>query len=526
MRTAETLDIRRHGDITITYTAFFRASILYLILPVIIFFLGYLRPLWAVVFTGLTVVATIWVMRDIGRRTDGTAIGEAQKSVTIKPSYLLTVIPLILIVMYFGGVSEYGWCTIDHRIRYAILNDLIDYRWPVIYDLSTQQNPVVANALGEGHVAFAYYFVFWMIPAVAGKLFGMTVARLVLFIWTGIGLFLIAIGASLMYGKASKALFLGLMLFAGFDVIPYFMRQLQGVGSMWEDWTSNLRIVGNFYQIMNVFHQSVPGWLITIMLLLLVNSRSVGYLGALMFCYSPWAAIGILPMCVCKIAVELINNKKSRWARELFTIGNIITPIVFFICFAPFYTSNPNARNDSGFIWTFYASPLKFIEDYILYAFFEFGAWYLLIRKSHRKDPMLITALVTLLVFPIYKISYANDLLMRGSMAPMFLISLYAVMLVTDNFHEMMKKDCRKVKPRIMVLLLIASAYSTINLLLLSSLLSYQIVVKGDTENYVAYDIVSFGNIRDEQNLDVVQSQFFVNDYEDVIFFKYLARTD
>ena len=54
---------------------------------------------------------------------------------------------------------------------------------------------------------------------------------------------------------------------------------------------------------------------------------------------------------------------------------------------------------------------------------------------SEVDSTMLWTAVGTLLVLPIYKISKANDFIMRGSMAPAFMIGLYVVMYVTDNFE-------------------------------------------------------------------------------------------
>ena len=133
-----------------------------------------------------------------------------------------------------------------------------------------------------------------MVPAIFGKLFGLLTARIVLLIWSAIGLILVTLGALILYGKQSRFLFIGIILFAGFDVFPYlFNEYVRGFGATWEDWTWHFRVVGNFYQIMNVFHQSIPGWLITILLLLCTNSKSIGLLGSLIFCYSPSSPVAL-----------------------------------------------------------------------------------------------------------------------------------------------------------------------------------------------------------------------------------------
>lgn len=528
MRTTDTLKTTRSlkdFSLEIGYTAYFRAALLYLTIPVLIFFVGYLKIWWALLFTALTVFAGFMVLRNLEKNPDGTQADTSKFSIKLDFKYLAVIIPLILLTTYIAGVGEFAFSSGDHTIRYAILHDLVNYKWPVIYDLSTQQNPTVSAYLGEGEVAFAYYFVFWMVPAVIGKVAGLLVARIALFIWSALGIFLVTIGASMLYGKASKALYVGMILWAGFDVIPYYINTWAGVWTTWERWNAHLIVVGNFYQLMNVFNQSIPGWIITILLIMAVNGSSIGFLGALMFCYSPWAAIGIAPMCVTKLITKRApGNPAAGTLKALLTPGNLIAPVIFFISLAPFYTANSNATGDSGFILNFYPSVWIFIKDYLAFIVLEFGVWFALIYRFHKKDPMLLTALVTMLIIPFYKITYANDFLMRGSMAPMFLISLYAVFWVTDNFHKCLGSKKFELKPRLAVLALIIAAYTTINLLLYSSIMTAQIRLMGDTESDVAHNIESFGNIRKADEVEVINTQFFVYNYEDTIFFKYLAK--
>ena len=510
-------------EIKITFSNFFLAAMIYLVLPVIIFFIGYLKIVWALLFSVITIGCVVLGFLDIAKKKPENALEE--RSVTLKTSYFIWLIPFALFFIYLSGVGEFSWCVGDHRVRYAILNDLINYKWPVIYDFSTQHNPVVAEALGEGKVAFAYYFIFWMVPAVFGKLFGLLTARIVLVIWSAIGLILLTIGALILYGKQSRFLFIGLMLFAGFDVFPYLYNEyIRGFGATWEDWTWHLRVVGNFYQLMNVFHQSIPGWLITVLLLLCTNSKSIGLLGSLMFCYSPWAAIGILPMCICKMVITNKGHKAKEVLKNIFSVGNLIVPTVFFICFASFYTANSNSATEYGFIWTFYSSWKTLLIDYIAFVVFEFGIWVLLIHKKYKKDWMFYAAVATMVILPVYKMTPPNDLLMRGSMAPLFTIALYVVMFVTDSFNEMMEKGNKKAKPRLIVLALLVAAYSSFNFMLTSTLFTTMIYAKLEPETDIKTSIVSFGDIRDEEHIDMVQRQFYIYDYEDSFFFKYLAK--
>ena len=137
---------------------------------------------------------------------------------------------------------------------------------------------------------------------------------------------------------------------------------------------------------------------------------------------------------------------------------------------------------------------------------------------------MFWCAFITMLIIPIYKMSGPNDLLMRGSMAPLFAICLYAVMFVNDSFNEMMEKGNKKVKPRLIVLTLLVAAYTSFNFMLTSTLLTSMTYMKLEPEADIKTGIESFGNINDEQYIVMVQAQFYVYDYENNVFFKYLAK--
>ena len=528
---------KRSRSVSISATGFYTAALIFLALPVVIFFLGYLKIWWAILFSLALAVPVVLAVRDYKKKAADTALPDPYaKRIEFSPSCIVFLAIVIPLVVYWGGIGEFGCCSADHRVRYAILNDLVEYKWPVVYDFSTQQNPAVAAQLGSGTAAFSYYFVFWMIPALVGKLFGLLAARIALCLWSGFGIFLVFTGASFLYKRSSKALFFFLIVFAGFDIIPYTINKIIGVETTWEGWNSHLFIHGNFFQIMNVFNQSLPGWLITILLLMAKDSRSIGLLGGLMFCYSPWATIGIFPMCVCRI-ILLNREKEENGAKKLvpktllkniLTPANILPPVAALIIFGLMYTANPNATGDNGLIWKFYATWWGPFVDYFKYVLFEFGIWSILIFKLHKKDPMFWTAIGTLLVLPVYKISVANDFIMRGSMAPAFLICLYSVMFVTDNFEMCRSKKLELKKAiigRLVLITALVAAYVPANYILYTALISYQMHFT-DEVNYEdeIHKIGSFGNIIEYDELEVIEKQFYVYDYEDTPFYKYFAK--
>lgn len=508
---------KRSNSIHISNKAFVTMALLYVTLPVVIFFLGYLKPVIAAVFSiGFIVGGYSYIKCNTSGKVSDDGI-------TIKYSQFVIITIIMSVLMFFTGVGEFCSCTNDHDVRYAILNDLIKYKWPIVYDFDTQTNPEVISQLGEGKVAFAYYFAYWMIPALVGKVFGLMAARVTILVWTILGMWLVTIGLFKLCRKSSIFTFLALFMFAGLDIIPFVINTLTNVETTFEGWNLHLFIHGNYYQLVNVYNQSIPGWIITILLMNSVSNKAVGFLGGLMFCYSPWATIGILPLCICELISKSSDRKNKKViAKEIFTLGNIITPVIAFVCFATLYTANSSATSDNGLIWKFYDSPWLLVKDYIWYIIFEFGLWVLLIYKANCKNPLFWTSIGTLLVLPVYKISIANDFIMRGSLAPMFVISILSIIYVSEQFEELSHSKDFKLRPRIAVLMLVLSAFVAANTLLVSSASTIQDYQNGNTQYGRA--IESFGNIKNADQLKMVRTQFYVYDYEDTIFFKYLAR--
>ena len=113
-------------------------------------------------------------------------------------------------------------------------------------------------------------------------------------------------------------------------------------------------------------------------------------------------------------------------------------------------------------------------------------------------------------------------------MAPAFMIGLYVVMYVTDNF-EMCRDNKLELKKalagRAVLIIMCIAAYVPVNYVLFNALISYQMHFT-DEVNYEdeIHKIGSFGNIIEEEELEVVKKQFFVEDYENTAFFKYLAK--
>ena len=519
MREVAELKTDKSSKISLTYGGFFTVATAYLVIPVVIFLMAYLKLPFAIVASLAITALTVLMIRHV-RSTP-----KASEKIELSTGLIVGFSLVILAWCFISGIGEFSHCTEDHAVRYAILNDLVKYKWPVFYDLSKQSLPSVKALIGEDKVAFAYYFTFYMVPALLGKLFGLTFARVALLLWSAFGLFLTTFGIGFYHKKMSPVILLIFMIFAGFDILPFIWRvYVQKLNANWEGWNYGYNIHGVFCQNMNVYNQSIPGWLLTILLLSLPDNRYVGTMGSLMFCYSPWATIGILPIAICQVLRNDEKKETKKYLADIFNIGNIIVPIVIFISFAAFYSANSNATEYKGFSWNFFYSIGECIESYILYVIFEFGIWAAILFKSNRKNRLYWVVIATLLLLPVYQVSFANDFLMRGTLSPMFTVMVMFTGLFMKDIERTKENKGQVDFATLGKVVAMFFAGIVPLLLMISAVMGTVDLYTGKEAEPFQYRIVSFGDMSTDKSAELCDKQFFVHDYEDALFFKYLGK--
>lgn len=529
-------------EILVRRDVLFALCCAYLTIPVIIFMVGYLR-LWigipaALVMTG----AALYSCRDFCKGPDKKLTGISSNFTGMKMplKYLLILAVISFITVLISGVGEYVYSMVDHVFRRAIFNDLINYKWPVIYDYSTQINPRVIAVLGktEGTTALVYYTTFWMPSALFGKVFGLAAGNVFLLIWTTLGVWLTLVGTTLFIKRISWAVPVIFITFSGLDALPnivHSITQYEGFMAI-EHWLPTFAYMSNFTQLSNVFNQCVPIWVVMVMLVLSSNVRSTGFIGSLSFAYSPWASIGMLPIALAlAFKKELQPEKRSKVILQLLNPVGIAACIVMLGIYGPYYMVSTSASDESGFAWKFCSNFGEFILFWLLLMIIEVVPFALALWKTKKKEPLFIASILTLAVIPVYKISYFNDFSMRASLPALFVISVMFTEILAVMFAED-KKRIRKAKKRpkkesrrcffVLLLAVICAFPAVVDLFL---------IIGSDLtgEKHYENDIGSFGRIIGEENGGYYSTEAYTESvmlrmadgYEDTIFFKYLAAS-
>ena len=116
-------------------------SYIYLILPVLIFFIGYLKPIISIpISIGICVMFFLLIKQ---------AIEEKEK--VISKIILPILFIVILIICIFAGQGGLFYQSADHHWRNAIFRDLVNFEWPVYYsDSNSALNYYIGHLDGSG----------------------------------------------------------------------------------------------------------------------------------------------------------------------------------------------------------------------------------------------------------------------------------------------------------------------------------------------------------------------------------------
>lgn len=288
-----------------------------------------------------------------------------------------------------------------------------------------------------------------------------------------------------------------------------------------EGYVPYLCYVANFTELSNVFNQVVPCFLIVLLLMTQPDVRAEGLTAGILFAYSPWATIGILPLAIGALfRKENGAGKGTNAIKNIFTPVNILSAVLILFLFGSLYTSNSGGVSFQGLSWTLYDNPLLFIPAYLIFLSLEVLPFYLILRKRHISDPMFAATMLTLVALPVYVVSEMNDFTMRGSMPALFVIQLYLTGLIAEKAaaNEVPKEPAKKIKTVLVALVLILMMFPALeNLFVIAGN-----EIKGSPRN--SEEVYSFGNIQNEVHLVNCTNNYMTEDYEDTLFFKYLAK--
>ena len=492
-------------------------SVLYVSVPVIIFFYGWLNVYVALPVSLIFIAFMLCVYRELKR--DFTGINSS-------PKFWLFMIVLLCTWVLLSGIGGFGYQNYDFVARNPIYHDLCNYDWPVIY---------------KNTGALSYYFTFWLFPAFVSKIFQLTLSgqNICLNLWTSLGVCLTGYNLCRHFRKTSFIIPLILIFFSGLDVIGYLIHCVYSMiyhsaymspalkfhemllfGHI-EVYAWIFSYSSNTSQLYWVFNQSVPVWLITSLLLQLQDSRNHLSLSSLTFAYSPWAAIGIIPIA---LTASIRRNKNLR---NILSCHNILIPLCMLIIYGSFYliSSGGSASRMSSSHFTI--TDAKSLMAYLLFILLDFGIYFIVMGRVVFRYDFSYTVMFVLLILPLYEF-IAGDFIMRASIPALFILMTFLIRYMTWEEAKLRKK--------LLAAVMIAGAWTGMNEINRSlgytalNLMNRFEVLPARFTRYLDKlhheELYSIGDITpdDTENMVKYGQYISVSGYKDSVFFRYIAK--
>lgn len=399
------------------------AALVYVLVPTVVFFAGWLKTPFAIV--GMALLA-LHLRRSINWK------GVAWDNRPPLP-YVLLVLGVAVAWAMFGGAGHFAYANPDWLVRDAVYGDLIRSGWPVAYGSAGGVDLVLRSAIG-----------FFLPPAALAKLVGPGWADPLLFGWTVIGaaLFLLLLPLAWRARPLALGLLLVAVLFSGMDLLGIFLTTGEWpIFPLRLEWWVKLSyssLTGQLYWAPN---HALPLWLSAA--LFFRHWRHPDFLAyAIPFMlgtliWTPFAVLGMAPFFLLFAIVRLSAGGLPRGlAGNIALAGLLAYPVVRLLTQdlggvqpTPTAAMLPTA-----------GAPAPAIGDFLLHTYapfvlMEFAILALLLAGLLRHSRALLwTATGVLALLPFFSLGPSNDTLLRISTPSLVMLLALALPLLQERW--------------------------------------------------------------------------------------------
>lgn len=495
----------------------FRAMIItaygIMIIPIIIFFVGWLKWYWAVIFSAALLFGAFWLIKkDYWPNRDVLE---------------LPFVPVIIIgvalafwAVYAGNCGVYV-SNYDTPWRTALLRDLVNYDWPVYY--------------ADTDCALVYYLTFWMIPALAGKIFGLTGAFVVQWLWlTLIAFMSFLLLTYLLKDYSTRALVLiavFLVMWSGMNVLGTLITETLGLNKYGLQLSTTEAYCDMFFngesfnflyrcndEYMRQIYNQTPIIVAVPLLILNRNIHTYAFLGLILFPFSPWGTIGLAIFMIIDAVKYIKENKFKGFLKEAFSIPNLCAIFSIMLGFGTYFLSS--SRTSSSENGGFGILTLSKFDKYRIFALLlfwlcEFGIYYALIWKKHHESFTFRCLLPVLMLIPFFWVGsiWGRDFCMNVSLPALFILMYYMIIYVKD---EVIGKRLTARNFALLICLFIAAGTPIMNFAYSAKTMyaQHSLIVQDDS-------VYSYSDKRPEDGY----YNFLIEEPKEKPFYKYFAKS-
>lgn len=336
-------------------------------------------------------------------------------------AFMIASITILILITGIGGFFPQSG---DHIARNPVFYDLINQKWPVVYD--------------DTNAALTYYLGFFLFPALMGKIANIFVsdnttwlfANMILMFQTIVyivfSMLLIVVRLNISEKKQRFLRWLPLLFFgfSGVHIIGQLVAShlngpIEALNLTLEWYGPKYPYHGIWVAISYAYNQVVPAILATILFLNSKNAQIYAVIGLSLLITSPFPLIGLIALMLVRVLTE--NQFAIRKVlQNCLTIPNFLM-IVVGILILPYYL---------GVESSYFVFMNVFVIDhgifrYLLFCFCEFGLAAIILYRFHYKNVLFITSIILLTIIPFIALQDKIEFQLRVSTVPIICLMIF-----------------------------------------------------------------------------------------------------
>lgn len=474
--------------------------VVYMALPILIFILGWIKPIISIPSVAVVGVMAYRVLKDKSF--------EERVPITSKKDVETLIIAGLIIVLwvYLSGVGKLIYQNWDHIFRNSIFEMLVNNEWPVIKEFTLDGN--------DTPLLFVYYLGFWMPAAIVGKLFGITAGYYFQILWACVGVWIFYWLICCFIRRISLLPLVILIFFSGLDALGTAIvsgTEVSLFSGTHIGWWAGMQFSSFTTQLFWVFNQAIPGWILTIWILSQMSNKYVVFLLGISLIFCPLPFIGILPFVGFVVLRNIRKHDNIKVALiDLFSVENVLGGGFSGILTYLYFKANTSGQH-VVFIPATSSQMSGYFFNVVLFLLLEVGVYFAAIYKYQKRNPILYIVFVYLCTCPLFDIGYGGDYCMRACIPAQVVLYLLVVMTIYES---------RSAKDTVTVIaittLLMVGAITSVH----EINRTVQITIERFRSNTPTYG----DTLTEEELMTGEKGTNFRGDASDSIFCKYLAR--
>ena len=504
--------------ITVNRKCLLILSLIYIYLPIIIFFVTWTKPLVALICLEVLITCLL--------RYEKNALSKVnikpEQNVQVSIWMLLLAVAFFIWIGYYAGYGRFVNQVSDWNKHNAVLADLVNRPWPVYY------------SNGDEHSMLTYYIAGYIVPGLTGKIFdSFRCAEISLYIWNEIGLLLVFLYI-LEFLKARKTIEqLAVAIAIPFFSVPVWLSKLllkhfaatNLIEPFWYYNDNNpvgikIWYFDNFFSLSWVFPQVITIWLI--IMILMEYKEYVRYYVLIMLpgiLYGTLSFIGLLPLAIGVVIEKFVKEKGRGLLQQIFSFENISITLSWGLVILLYLYGNVTGEKPAEV--NFHLMPYKkdTVIVYIIFVCINILVYSAILFKDHKRDGIYYAGLITLVSLPFISMGKWNDLLTRASIPTLFVLMIYVLLFIKMQYTKGIDDFLKSKKVAIcLAFLLIGAYYPFLQLTTSAASEDYQKLGRGN--GWASLEI--FANRKSNISNDL-KFNYYSYDLDNNIFYKYIA---